>query len=128
MMEPERIDESTYPVKCDVILWQIGKKLKKWRIEQGLTQKGLAKMMHVSSNTVIKIERGKMTNVKAGTLIHYIVMLGNTRMVMKELFDFSEEDRAQWGMSRHDLDWAIMQAESPHAPRLSGWKEDWEED
>lgn len=47
---------------------QIGKNLKKFRQQKGLSQDRLSKMADVSYNTIIKLERGGITNPTIETL------------------------------------------------------------
>lgn len=62
---------------------QAGLKLKFKRIEKNLTQAQLREKAKVSSNTIVALEKGNLSNVRVGTLKKIADALDTT---MEELF------------------------------------------
>lgn len=64
-------------------------KVKLLRISKHITQKELAKMVGISSATLVRIEKDRIDQIRVGTLKKVAEALGTT---VKELF-FSDEER-----------------------------------
>ena len=59
-----------------MILSELGEMIKKIRKERNITQENLAKMSHISRNTLSKLENGYIANISVVTLEKVLNNLG----------------------------------------------------